>query len=276
MNVLIPTDFSKNAWNAVEYALLLMKDVDVHFTLMHVETESNQYSEAVSISEFQPFIPKTVQNNSEKLDSLKKWVLGKYPNSKHSISTTLEANSLIRQVRNHVENQKVDVIIMGTKGISAVPNGPLGRNTTDVITRVKCPVLVIPEGIKYEKPKNIALPTDLNFNMNEGLFKTLKILSDMHNAYMHIVYVGRRNNLMEYQERNKNVLVESLNTVRHRFYQCDSSSIESSLEQLVSIKRIKMVAIIAKNLNFFQRILMRPNKGTLPFHSQMPFLVLHE
>ncbi|MDX1472264.1 MAG: universal stress protein, partial [Flavobacteriaceae bacterium] len=273
MNVLIPTDFSKNAWNAVEYALLLMKDVDVHFTLMHVETESNQYSEAVAISEFQPLIPKTVQNNSEKLDSLKKWVLGKYPNSKHSISTTLEANSLIRQVRNHVENQKVDLIIMGTKGISAVPNGPLGRNTTDVITRVKCPVLVIPEGIKYEKPKNIALPTDLNFNMNEGLFKTLKILSDMHNAYMHIVYVGRRNNLMEYQERNKNVLVESLNTVRHRFYQCDSSSIESSLEQLVSIKRINMVAIIAKNLNFFQRILMRPNTGALPFQSQMPFLV---
>ena len=41
INILVPTDFSKNAWNAIEYALEYFKDSSCNFYLLHVTTISN-------------------------------------------------------------------------------------------------------------------------------------------------------------------------------------------------------------------------------------------
>ena len=35
-NILIPTDFSENSWNAVKYALEFFKDTECDFYLLHV------------------------------------------------------------------------------------------------------------------------------------------------------------------------------------------------------------------------------------------------
>ena len=39
--ILLPTDFSDNSWNAIEYALNLNKDTDCNFYLLHVSKLSN-------------------------------------------------------------------------------------------------------------------------------------------------------------------------------------------------------------------------------------------
>jgi len=37
-----------------------------------------------------------------------------------------------------------------------------------------------------------------------------------------------------------------------------------------------MIIMIAKNLNLFQRILFRPTVEEISYHTDIPFLVLHE
>ena len=35
-NVLLPTDFSENSWNAIKYAIHFLENIECHFYLLHV------------------------------------------------------------------------------------------------------------------------------------------------------------------------------------------------------------------------------------------------
>ena len=39
--ILLPTDFSDNSWNAIEYALNFYKELNCNFYLLHVSKVSN-------------------------------------------------------------------------------------------------------------------------------------------------------------------------------------------------------------------------------------------
>lgn len=49
---------------------------------------------------------------------------------------------------------------METKGARGIKAVSMGSNTGNVITKVKHPVLAVPENAEYHRPKEIAFPTD--------------------------------------------------------------------------------------------------------------------
>ncbi|HBY66509.1 MAG TPA: universal stress protein, partial [Flavobacteriaceae bacterium] len=67
-----------------------------------------------------------------------------------------------------------------------------------------------------------------------------------------------------------------LEAVQHKFHSCNSLDLEESIQNFVERKQINMIAMVAKNLNFFQRILFRPTVKKMSYQTKIPFLVLHE
>jgi len=277
MNVLIPTDFSDNSWNAIEYAISLLKEVRVTFHLLHVNnTTSTEMGPEIQGSGIvlatQDKITVTTQ-----LQELKNRILTQYYFNEHSYKTSIEYTSFIKGVRTQITKNEIDLIIMGTKGASGIKKYTLGSNAGDVITKVKCPVLVIPENSQFEEPKHIAFPTDFNLLYKERIVKTLKNVTQLHHSFLHVVHVrGKNVPLTEVQEKNKNFLKDSLEEIQHKFYTCNTSDLEEAIQKFVEKKQINIIAMVAKNLNFFQRILFRPTVKKMSYQTEVPFLVLHE
>lgn len=48
------------------------------------------------------------------------------------------------------------------------------------------------------------------------------------------------------------------------------------IKQEVKNKNIELIVMVAKNLNFLQRILFRPTVEKISYRTKIPFLVLHE
>ena len=138
--ILLPTDFSDNSWNAIEYALNLNKDTDCNFYLLHVSKLSN-----IITNDF-PYIPDQdviedvfVKPAKTRLKTLLKKIVKKFPNNKkHNFYTLTDYNFFIESLRKHIKEKKVDMIIMGTKGASGLSKYIIGSNAGDVITKVKC------------------------------------------------------------------------------------------------------------------------------------------
>jgi len=82
--------------------------------------------------------------------------------------------------------------------------------------------------------------------------------------------------LDNFQNGNREVLKERLHDIPHSFHVIENPNLENALQSFVNTMHIDMVAMIAKNLNFFQRILFKPHMGQISYHIQIPFLVLHE
>ncbi len=276
-NILIPTDFSENSWNAIIYALSFFERVRCNFYFLHVSpfeevTVKNSFYESGETT-----IENTANSNIKQMQILLKRIEKLPLNTKHRFFTTNEYMFFVDAVRKQVEEKAIDFIVMGTKGASGIQEKTIGSNTGDVITKVKCPVFVIPEKASYRKPKEIAFPTDYNMLYKSRVLNTITDILDVNKASLRVLHIAKKEQeLTSSQKKNKDFLDDSLGKIEHSFHFLSNPNIEEAVQCFVESRNIEVITMVAKNLNFFQRILFHPIVEKISYHTDIPFLVLHE
>jgi len=272
-SILIPTDFSENSLNAVKYALAFFKDTPCDFYLLHVTLLAP--SGIVSPSRINiKFVLKQAKTNLKKL--LKK-IDQLPPNPKHKFYTLNNYDYFIDAVRGQVDEKDIDLIVMGTKGATGLKKVMMGSNTGDLITRVKCPVLIVPENAAFINIQEIAFPTDYNMFYPTKILNTILEVTKMHDSAVRIVHITNKDEeFTDFQKENKEFLNNFFTDEKHSFHKLTNKKIQDGVQCFVESRNIDMIIMIAKNLTLFQRILFRPTVEEISYHTDVPFLVLHE
>ena len=279
-NILIPTDFSENSWNAIKYALEFFKNTKCDFYLLHVTLIYNYASGESPVMPLPAVevIDKTILKQAK--TNLKKLVknINQLPNNaNHKFYTLSNYDYFIDAVKGHVADKNIDLIVMGTKGASGLKKVMIGSNTGDLITRVKCPVLIVPENAAYKEIKEIAFPTDYHLFYPTKILNSILEFTKMHDAALRIVHIAKKDEeVTEFQLENKEFLKNFFAEEKHSFHKITNKKIEDGVQCFVESRDIDMIIMIAKNLNLFQRILFRPTVEEISYHTDVPFLVLHE
>ena len=277
-HILVPTDFSKNAWNALKYGLRLFENLNCTFYLLHVNPIPTYSGAGTSVKGFSKMAKESVLRESkESLDLLLLRIEKISANAKHSFVTIALYDFFVDSIKREVETKKMDLIIMGTKGSSGFKKVTVGSNTGDVITKVKCPLLAVPENAEFKKPKEISFPTDYYLRYDLKVLNTLIEMSRMHKSVLRVLHISKKGvELSEEQLKNKDFLNDYLQDVEHSFHSLTGTDLETAVQCFIESRDIDMIAMVAKNLNFFQRILFRPKVEQISYHTDIPFLVLHE
>lgn len=277
-NILLPTDFSENSWNAIKYALHFYENTTCNFHLLHVTLISNYITGEFPIIPTTDILEKTLlkQAKTDLKKLLKK--IEKLPvNSKHHFFTHSSYNNFIDAVRDYISEKQIDIIVMGTKGASGISEVIIGSNTGDLITKVKCPVLIVPENAVFSIPKEIAFPTDYNLFYQTKILERISELAKMYDSSIKILHIVKKNEeLTEFQLENKEFLNNFFSGEKHSFHKVTNIKVEAGVQCFIESRNIDMIIMVAKNLNLFQRILFRPTVEEISYHTEIPFLVLHE
>lgn len=276
--ILIPTDFSDNALNALKYGLALFKKSRCTFHLVHIDPippYSGAGSAVRSASlNFEDYVLE------ESRERLKEWMskIEKLPlNTKHTFVTLAIHDFFVDAIKRESENRKIDLILMGTKGASGLKKATIGSNTADVITKIKCPLLAVPEDAEYRPLREIAFPTDYHTGYDGQVLDRLVSLVQVHRAALRILHISKKGvELSVAQQDNQNFLNDYLKDVEHSFHSLTGKQLEAAVQCFTESRDIDMIAMVAKNLNFFQRILFKPAVEEISYHTKVPFLVLHE
>lgn len=277
MNILIPTDFSDNSHNAIRYGLDYFANVPVNFHLLHVSPKKLLLPEKEIIFLENSSEMKTVQNVSTLLKETIRTSKLLSKNPLHTFYSYCEDSTLVEAIRRQVAEKEIDYILMGTKGLSKSNGKELGSNTYDIITKVKCPILVIPQNVRFGGIKNIAFVTDYNCLYRNKVISSLTETLNLHNAPLRILHIKSINTgLTEAQTDNKGFLHNFFKETKHSFHFVENRYLESGIQDFVETWDIGLVTIIAKNLNFIQRLLLRPTIIKANCNPDVPFLVLHE
>lgn len=277
--ILLPTDFSSNSWNAIWYAIEFFKDTKCTFYLLHV----NRVSDLVAID--RPYI--IDQNVIEKtftkpaIVRLKQLIskINTLPiNKKHKFFTITDHNLFIDSIRQNITDLNVDFIVMGTKGAEGFKKIIVGSNTADVITKVKCTTLAVPENANYNKPHEIAFPTDFSMSHPDETLGILKDILKNHQAAIRFLHISKRKEatLNEEQEKNKKALEDFFKEFELSFHFLNNDRIEDAVQCFADSRDVDLIVMVAKNQNYFQRIIFRPKVETISYHTDIPLLVIHE
>jgi len=277
--ILLPSDFSENSWNAIKYALKFFEKSTCTFYLLHVSTLS--YLNAVDSPYIQSenFIEDTfIKPSKLQLRKVLKRIAEQLPeNNNHHFFTLTDYNFFIDSVRKHVDENNIDMIVMGTKGATGLKKLIIGSNAADVIKKVKCPVLVIPENATFNCLDEIAFPTDYYLTYGVNLLKPLFEIIENHQSSLRVLHISNKAEQLNIsQQDNKDVLHDYFNHFKVSFHNLTNNKVEDAIECFVQSRNIKMIVMVAKNLNYFQQILFHSKVEEITYHTNIPFLVMHE
>jgi nucleotide-binding universal stress UspA family protein len=278
MNVLIPTDFSENSHNAIRYALDYFADIPVNFYILHIslndssnrDEEPDLFFETVSDNN-------TIQGSFASLQEEIKTFKLLAKNSGHQFFAIFENILLVEAIRKQVEEKEIDYILMGTKGASKTNRNEIGSNTSDVITKVKCPVFVIPENARFKNIKNISFLTDYNCIYRNKVISRLSEALHLQKAALRVLHIRSQNAILNAaQTDNKGFLHYFFKDVKHSFHFTENKNIEAGVQDFVETWEIDLIAVVAKNLNLTQRLLFKRVNPSISYPYEVPFLILHE
>ncbi|MEL6810315.1 MAG: universal stress protein [Bacteroidota bacterium] len=276
-NVLVPTDFSENAWNAISYGVQFFKAEPTNFYLLHVGQLPGKDSNEILAANSIVFGFNHTEDILEKLQETSNRIEKEFPNTRHKFYAVQEHSFFIDGVKKSIDEFGIDFVLMGTKGASGLKEVTVGSKTGEVITRVKCPILVIPERAEYKVPKKIVFPTDFNSYYKNKVLLTLAELLAINDSFLHVLHMTQNSNeLSEVQKENKDFLADFLEGKPHRFHLVDGEKMVDILADFIEENKIDMITMVAKNINFFQRLLFKPSVAKISYHTKIPFLVLHE
>ncbi|MGB5419953.1 universal stress protein, partial [Algibacter sp.] len=159
--ILIPTDFSENAMNALKFATDLFKYDVSEFYIMHAYQDDIYSNEVLLNNETLEDVTAIISKKSvEELQQIHNDIIKSSPNPRHTFHTISSNNVLLDEADKIVDKENIDVIIMGTKGKTNSKKITFGSHTLQVLKYVQCPVMAIPVNYKYKQPKHILFPTN--------------------------------------------------------------------------------------------------------------------
>ncbi|WP_298365228.1 universal stress protein [uncultured Lutibacter sp.] len=276
-NVLILTDFSDKSWNSIEYALGLFQNTQCTFHLLHAGKRNENEVENEIYDQFQMVKVFNKRDTKRAFDVLLQKLKTLSLKGNHKFVSVLDNNNIVEAARNQIKNNKIDLIVIGADDMTL--KGKINKNSIseDVITKVKCSVLVVPEEARFTGLFQIGVPTDFTNFYEAKLLQDLTNRGSYSNSALRFLYLSKENDkLNKEQSWNKETLHDYYINKEHSFHSEVNPNLEISMQKFIEEKKIDIVVLAAKNLNLFEQILFRPKTERLDYYSKTPFLALHQ
>ena len=272
--ILLPTDFSDNAWNAIIYALKLYANETCYFYLLNsIKIKGS------TMSNFSSKLSSTIRKSAFKdMLDLKQMIERVNANANHNFEILVSNADLKDALETAIKKHTIQLIIMGTKGASGAKEFFFGSNTVNVINKVRlCPILTIPNQFDFVEPKKIAFSTDFNRLYKEEELAPLKEITDLYNSEINIVHLNNEEHLNEVQEYNSKVLENDLKDYNHHFFWIPNYGKKANdINDFIKEQNINMLAMVNYKHSFIEKITKEPVIKTIGFQPFIPFLVIPE
>ena len=278
MKILVPTDFSKNAQKAIQFAAKTAKIPGSEIILLHahqiIDTESA--SRKLLFQEYNLSVARKLHDEL-KVQQRKVGII----NPEIIISAKLCDNAVEDAIIDASETLGIDWIIMGTQGASSLKRFFMGSVTARVIGKAGVPVLAVPRLYKWREPENILLATN-NFETYPKVLDTIFKLVDLFKAKLHIIvftdtdtagaedFINHKTSLDNYhkvlEKINKDVLITSAHLTGSEF--------EDTVQQYINEHSIDMLAMITYKRNFLENIFHRSATKNMAYRTRIPLLAI--
>tara|TARA_R110002033_G_scaffold1_7_gene30 strand:- start:522 stop:1253 length:732 start_codon:yes stop_codon:yes gene_type:complete len=198
----------------------------------------------------------------------------KYMNDKHTFHSIVDYDNFIDSINQVVSNNKIDLIVMGTKGASGMEKVIFGSNTVHVMQRCMAPVLAIPDGCLFTNLDRVAFTTNNLILHNIEELEPLKNLLMLYNSKLNILHFDDIEGVGDNKKKNKAFLKTHFSDITYENIDSYSKDLYKTVAGYIHANDIKLIAMMRKKHSFLERLFNRHPEETLAFNIDVPFLVM--
>ncbi len=270
MKILIPTDFSKFSKVAVQYAAKLAIKLDAELVLLNVVfiDAPPRAMVAVKVKSIEDAMADNAKQDSIQLiNEIEAGHKGKL-NIGYEIIKGYPVEDVIESFASH---NNIDLIVMGTKGVSGLTKVLIGSNATAVISKSSIPVIAVPEFARFNNLKNIVYATNMwNLNLEVA---TLIPLAKIFNSSIHILHVISSSSKKKI-DTNKvlDALKKKMKYSNITFHVSINEDITEGIDEYVARIKADMLSMFTHEHTFFEKLFGKSVTRQMAFHTWIPML----
>ena len=144
--ILVPVDGSEHSDKALRYATMMAETFNSKIILVHVFSLPTAVEPAIGAIPITPDVIEAMQKSAEQIlkeaeDKVEE--ARKNKDKPIPVETFLEHDGIVDQIISIAEKEKVDLIVMGARGLSKLKKIFLGSISEGVTHKAHCPVMTI-------------------------------------------------------------------------------------------------------------------------------------
>lgn len=272
--LLVPTDFSKNAENAIDFAVAFAKKENAMLILLHAYHFSYPVADfpgeitARELSEIKAISQEKLKNICLKIMQAHKIQCERVCKEGFATDVILEASKKMHP----------DFIVMGTKGASGIKEVFLGSNTAKVIEQAQHPVIAVPDGASFHGIKLITYATNY-YESDINAIKTLAEIAEPFKAVINILHISDG----EYIPESENDLLKQFVSkvskkvdYKNFSYQLIlGENVEKELDHYLRDNVTDLFSTSTLHRNLLEKIFGKSLTKKLAYHTKVPLLAFH-
>jgi nucleotide-binding universal stress UspA family protein len=270
--IIVPTDYSPAATNAVNYAADMALAIKADLVLVHVY----QIPIAVGDMPLALVSVEEMQKSEEERIALLKADVEHITSGKINVTTETRLGSIIDELENICNSTKPFAIIMGTTGLSAIERTLYGSTTLSVIKHLTRPVICVPKGKEYGAGiKKIGFACDLQDVEDFTPFEQITHFVKELNAELHILNVEHQEPKPDHAEQTA-ILGTAISEMNPQFHFIDHKDIEDGINEFAEENNLDLVIAIPKKHKLLEKLFKPSSTKQLVFESHIPVMCIHE
>jgi nucleotide-binding universal stress UspA family protein len=270
--ILVPTDYSKTANNAVNYAAALAQLMKAKLILVHAYHVPPQINRVpfTTITEVQ-----LERENARSLKQLAARIKKKAPGA--NIDCVARNGFAADVIKDISAEKKADLVVMGITGAGAVGEAVLGSVAVDTVRNVNVPVIIVPGNVKFSMPGKIVFAYDYAGENDQQAITALVDIARVLESKLMVVNVIREDDTATFKKAIAGIKMESvLARVPHTLHFPVNNSVTEGVNEFVKDTGAGMVAMIAHEHNIFYRLFNMSSTKRMAFHTSVPLLAIPE
>lgn len=264
--LIVPTDFSPAAENAMHYAAQLARQIEAEVLLTHI------YQIPVSMNDMPVILVSAEELKRNADESLGRSVLdlaNAYPEL--SIRTESRLGDVNDELADLGKEIQPVAIVMGSHGTSGLERLIFGSTTLSVIRSSPYPVIAVPVHYKDFSLQKVVLAADLQ---ESGKLPVEKIAAIMQHltASMHIVHVTSKEDTN--LESQRDILLDKLQSFYPSYHAIQGENVRDCLIKYLKEEKADLLMVFPHEHSLMERLFFKLHSMDIVKHSTIPVMTI--
>ncbi|MEY3921125.1 MAG: hypothetical protein RL634_886 [Bacteroidota bacterium] len=269
--IIVPTDFSPLADNALKYAMDLASAMNGSLMILNV------YQLPISFSEV-PMVTISVEElkriSEEKLKETKQQI-ERITGGKLKIYTESKLGDVAEEVDTLCKSLNPFAVVMGTRGVTGAGRFFLGSNSLSVIGKINTPVFIIPPGATFKPIRKVGLATDLRNVVDTMSVSPIKSLVNMFNAELHVLNVDfEKKHFTSYTPEETLNLDTMLSGLNPTYDFIENKDIDEGINDFATKNNLDLIITLPKKHKFVEGLFEKSFTRELIHHTSIPLMCI--
>lgn len=261
--IIVATDFSAEADNAMEYAAKAAAEQQYELVLYSLQNVSihalNARLSAGAMDSHQLMKKSELEEAAAKLTK-----------DFGVVTTTYFASGdFFETLEECIADTGADMVVMGMAEKS-LEQDMLGNTTTAAIHRLKIPILAVPSEAKYSGIKNIVFACDIARGVHK---KVLEKVSDVAAGFGAHVEVFNVNNAVDsLSKQDRSVIDSSFDGISYYYKNVASGNIVAAIKDEVTARKAELLIMVPYKYGFWSALVHKSKTRVMASGSNVPLL----